>query len=87
MQDTEVCLQIVTNVVFYKSPGTHKSLSFKVKRSTVKVQFQPVVQLKSRNTMLKSSKVWWYSNYNFAKTMTIYLFRALVDYSQSPIFS
>ena len=25
MQDTEVCLQIVTNVVFYKSPGAHKS--------------------------------------------------------------
>ena len=27
--------------------------------------------------MLKSSKVWWHSNDNFANKMTIYLFRAL----------
>ena len=80
MQDTEVCLQIVTNVVFYKSPGAHKS-----RRPFCSVPAGSWVEKPEYYAQILKG-FWWHSNDNFANTTTIYLSQALVDCSQSPIF-
>ena len=80
MQDTEVCLQVVTNVVFYKSPGAHKS-----RRPFCSVPAGSWVEKPEYYAQILKG-FWWHSNDNFAYTTTIYLSQALVDCSQSPIF-
>ena len=80
MQDTEVCLQVVTNVVYYKSPGAHKS-----RRPFCSVPAGSWVEKPEYYAQILKG-FWWHSNDNFANTTTIYLSQALVDCSQSPIF-
>ena len=80
MQDTEVCLQIVTNAVFYKSPGAHKS-----RRPFCSLPAGSWVEKPEYYAQILKG-FWWHSNDNFVNTTTIYLSQLLVDCSQSPIF-